>query len=135
MKKHFWTNLLVLCMALCLIPTPAVYASDFNGWTKLTDEYSGKKLESGNYYLDSDVTLSDTITIKENKTVTIDLNGHVLQKSGGTLFDLHSGSRVISGDDISYISGVKLTIQDSNPNSGHDDSVNSCRWCNLWRYD
>lgn len=42
MKKHFWTILLVLCMALCLIPTPAVYASDFNGWTKLTDEYSGK---------------------------------------------------------------------------------------------
>lgn len=101
---------------------PVVYASDFTGWTKLTDEYSGKSLESGNYYLDSDVTLSDTITIKENKTVTIDLNGHVLQKSGGTLFDLHSGSRVIYGDDISYISGVKLTIQDSNPNSGHDDS-------------
>ena len=73
MKKHFWTILLVLCMALCLIPTPAVYASDFNGWTKLTDEYSGKKLESGNYYLDSDVTLSDMITILENKTVTIDL--------------------------------------------------------------
>lgn len=85
MKKHFWTILLVLCMALCLIPTPEVYASDFNGWTKLTDEYSGKKLESGNYYLDSDVTLSDMITILENKTVTIDLNGHVLKKAGGTL--------------------------------------------------
>ena len=46
------------------MPMPAVYASDFTGWTKLTDEYSGKSLESGNYYLDSDVTLSDTITIK-----------------------------------------------------------------------
>lgn len=40
-----------------------------------------KKLESGNYYLDSDVTLSDMITILENKTVTIDLNGHVLKKA------------------------------------------------------
>ena len=79
-KNIFGLILLVLCMALCLIPTPAVYASDFNGWTKLTDEYSGKKLESGNYYLDSDVTLSDMITILENKTVTIDLNGHVLKK-------------------------------------------------------
>lgn len=122
MKKQIWSILLLLCIALCFMPMPVVYASDFTGWTKLTDEYSGKSLESGNYYLDSDVTLSDTITIKENKTVTIDLNGHVLQKSGGTLFDLHSGSRVIYGDDISYISGVKLTIQDSNPNSGHDDS-------------
>lgn len=93
MKKHFWTILLVLCMALCLIPTPAVYASDFNGWTKLTDEYSGKKLESGNYYLDSDVTLSDMITILENKTVTIDLNGHVLKKAGGTLLFLEAGSK------------------------------------------
>ena len=123
MKKHFWTILLVLCMALCLIPTPAVYASDFNGWTKLTDEYSGKKLESGNYYLDSDVTLSDMITILENKTVTIDLNGHVLKKAGGTLLFLEAGSKVYNGDDISYTPGAKLTIQDSNPNSAHDDSA------------
>lgn len=123
MKKHFWTILLVLCMALCLIPTPAVYASDFNGWTKLTDEYSGKSLESGNYYLDSDVTLSDMITILENKTVTIDLNGHVLKKAGGTLLFLEAGSKVYNGDDISYTPGAKLTIQDSNPNSAHDDSA------------
>ena len=36
---------------------------------------------------------------------------------------MEAGSKVYNGDDISYTPGAKLTIQDSNPNSAHDDSA------------
>ena len=40
---------------------------------------AGGELTDGSYYLDQDVTLTDNLTVPENATVTLDLNGFTLQ--------------------------------------------------------
>lgn len=49
-----------------------------DAWTKLTS--SDTNLSAGKYYLEGDVTIESTIEI--NGAVTLDLNGHVLKKTG-----------------------------------------------------
>ena len=75
MKRKLWTLLLALGAALAL--GVGAGAADFTGWTALMDTHSGRALADGNYYLNSDVTISQTITV--SGTVTLDLNGHVLK--------------------------------------------------------
>lgn len=75
MKRKLWTLLLALGAALALCVGAS--ATDFStGWDKVTN--STTTLESGRqYYLNNDVIVSQTITV--SGTVTLDLNGHVLQ--------------------------------------------------------
>ena len=54
--------------------------TDHNGWTALTAD--GGTLESGNYYLAGDVTLTADITVPENAVVTLCLNGCKLTGTG-----------------------------------------------------
>ncbi len=49
-------------------------------YTKLTS--TGGGLESGNYYLDSDITLGSSIVVGSGKTVNLCLNGHKLDANG-----------------------------------------------------
>ena len=49
-------------------------------WTELTA--TGGTLQSGNYYLASDVTLTTDITIADNATVVLCLNGYKLTGTG-----------------------------------------------------
>ena len=64
------------------------------------------------YYLNNDVTVSQTITV--SGTVTLDLNGHVLQYKN----DRTKGSVIVVED------GGSLTITDSNPNATHKFTPN-----------
>ena len=99
MKRKLWTLLLALGAALALCVGAG--ATDFStGWDKVTN--STTTLESGRqYYLNNDVTVSQTITV--SGTVTLDLNGHVLQYKNDST----------NGSVIKVESGGHLTIQDS----------------------
>lgn len=97
MKRKLWTLLLALgaALALCI----GASAADFTGWDEVTN--STTTLESGKqYYLNNDVTVSQTITV--SGTVTLDLNGHVLKYVSAN-----------KGSVIKVESGGQLTIQDS----------------------
>ena len=111
MKRKLWTLLLALGAALALCVGAG--AADFTGWTALMDTPSGQALADGNYYLNSDVTISQTITV--SGTVTLDLNGHVLKYEN----DQTHGSPLAVED------GAHLTIQDSGSNATHTFAPNS----------
>ena len=98
MKRKLWTLLLALGAALALCAGAS--ATDFStGWDEVTN--STITLESGRqYYLNNDVTVSQTITV--SGTVTLDLNGHVLKYKSAD-----------KGSVIKVESGGHLTIQDS----------------------
>ena len=87
-----------ICLTMLLCSVNAVY-----GQTSLTaDKVS---LTTGEYILDDHLTISQTITIPENNTVTIDLNGKVLQGN------LPKGGYVLN------VQGT-LTIKDSPETKG-----------------
>lgn len=111
MKRKLWTLLLALGAALALCVGAS--AADFTGWTALMDAHSGQALADGNYYLNNDVTISQTITV--SGTVTLDLNGHVLQYKN----DNTKGSVIVIEN------GGQLTIQDSDPDAPHKFDPNS----------
>ena len=111
MKRKLWTLLLALGAALALCVGAG--AADFTGWTALMDTPSGQALADGNYYLNSDVTISQTITV--SGTVTLDLNGHVLKYEND---QTHGGLLAVE-------KGGCLTIIDSNSNAPHRFKPNS----------
>ena len=111
MKRKLWTLLLALGAALALCVGAS--ATDFTGWTALMDAHSGHALADGNYYLNNDVTISQTITV--SGTITLDLNGHVLQYKN----DNTKGSVIVIEN------GGQLTIQDSDPDAPHKFDPNS----------
>ncbi len=115
MKRKLWTLLLALGAALALCVGAS--ATDFTGWTALMDAHSGRALADGNYYLNNDVTISQTITV--SGTVTLDLNGHVLQYKNDST----------KGSVIKVESGGQLTIEDSNTsNLSHKFNPNGKLW-------
>lgn len=111
MKRKLWTLLLALGAALALCVGAG--AADFTGWTALMDTPSGQALADGNYYLNSDVTISQTITV--SGTVTLDLNGFVLKYENDQT----------RGGPLAVESGGHLTIKDSGSNATHKFAPNS----------
>ena len=111
MKRKLWTLLLALGAALALCVGAS--ATDFStGWDEVTN--STTTLESGRqYYLNNDVTVSQTITV--SGTVTLDLNGHVLQYKNDE----------VHGSPLAVEDGGHLTIKDSNPTAEHRFAMNS----------
>ena len=104
-------TLFVLCVAIVLavsLPVSTAFAAegepeatvhDHNDgtWTAITAD--GGTLESGNYYLAGDVTLTTDITIADNATVTLCLNGYTL-----------TGARTNAV--ITFNEGVDFTLED-----------------------
>ena len=117
MKRKLWTLLLALGAALAL--GVGAGAADFStGWDEVTN--STTTLESGKqYYLNNDVTVSQTITV--SGTVTLDLNGHVLKYKSTA-----NGS-------VIKVEGGTLTITDSSPNTPHYFDVDEST--GLWTWD
>lgn len=114
MKRKLWTLLLALDAALALCVGAS--AADFlTGWDEVTN--STTTLESGKqYYLNNDVTVSQTITVRG--TVTLDLNGHVLKYESAN-----------KGSVIVVENGGQLTIEDSNTsNLSHKFNPNGKLW-------
>ncbi|MCD7846933.1 MAG: hypothetical protein LUG49_02705 [Oscillospiraceae bacterium] len=112
MKKKLLAVVLTLCLAVVAM-TVMAFATSLG--TALTNE--GGQLSSGNYYLNSDVTLTNNIVISSGNTVTIDLNGYTLTGTGnnsvitanGTLMLIDSSSAKtgkITGGSATYGGGV-----------------------------
>ena len=99
--------LLVLCVAIVLtvsLPVSTAFAAEGEPeatvhdhtdgtWTELTSD--GGTLQSGNYYLAGDVTLTTNITVAEGTTVTLCLNGYKLTGTG-------TDSVITVSDDASF---------------------------------
>jgi len=89
--RKYISLLLALCMVMSLLPAAALAATTENnhgehtGWTPLSRTISSSNsfYQDGNYYLDSDVSTYQGITI--NFDVTLCLNGHTLNMGQNTL--------------------------------------------------
>ena len=98
MKRKLWTLLLALGAALALCVGAS--ATEVN----TADALTGDSVElNGEYKLIADITIDRSIVIKKEKSVTLDLNGHVLQYKNDST----------KGSVIKVESGGHLTIQDS----------------------
>ena len=130
-------TLFVLCVAIVLavsMPVSTAFAAEGEPeatvhdhtdgtWTELTAD--GGTLQSGNYYLAGDVTLSTDITIADNATVTLCLNGHMLIGTGTssvitfnegvdfTLTDCQSASEAAEHQHAYYINSDGLYVFDN----------------------
>ena len=113
MKRKLWTLLLALGAALAL----CVGAGATEVSVTQANQLIGDSVElNGEYKLIADITIDRSIVIKKEKSVTLDLNGHVLQYKNDST----------KGSVIKVESGGHLTIQDSNTGSlSHKFTPNS----------
>lgn len=115
MKKRILSILLIFCMVLGFVPMTVFAETNFDStWTELTSVHGGTMLATGKYYLNSDITIDSAITITDNSTVTLDLNGHVLRMTGE--------------DSVIRMENGKLTLQDSNSQAIHKFSEVNDLW-------
>ena len=99
MKRKLWTFLLALGAALAL----CVGAGATEVSVTQANQLIGDSVElNGEYKLTADITIDRSIVIKKEKSVTLDLNGHVLKYKSAN-----------KGSVIKVESGGHLTIQDS----------------------
>ncbi len=124
MKKLF---VLVFAIALCLgvlcVGASAAEEHDnHSDWTKLTqtnfNTNADLELKSGNYYLGEDVNCTGISQIRINGSVTLCLNGHVL--------DLDTGIIVVS----SMYSGLTFTLCDCSSGTTHGYIDSNGLWHN-----
>ena len=113
MKRKLWTLLLALGAALAL----CVGAGAAEVSVTQANQLIGDSVElNGEYKLIADITIDRSIVIKKEKSVTLDLNGFVLQYKNDST----------KGSVIKVESGGHLTIQDSNTGSlSHKFTPNS----------
>lgn len=102
MKKRIISTILTICMVLMFVPTTVFAANE--------DATELQKLlkQGGTVMLDKDYTIDSTLNV--DRTVTLDLNGHVIKMTG-------SGTVIIIGGQAS------LTMIDSNKTATHTDST------------
>ena len=117
MKKQLVSILFALCMVLCLVPLAAFAEGETENVREVTDQTTlfdaVKDTTVTTVKLTSDITISDTLTVK--REVTLDLNGFVLKYQN----DSQRGSV------IKVESGGNLTLTDSDAKKVHkfDKSV------------
>lgn len=110
MKRKLWTLLLALGAALALCVGAS--ATEVSTADALTDD----SVElNGEYKLIADITIDRSIVINKEKSVTLDLNGHVLN-----LTDTSGGDSWITVE-----GGGNLTITDSSPAVPHNFEPNA----------
>ena len=110
MKRKLWTLLLALGAALALCVGAS--ATEVSTADALTDD----SVElNGEYKLIADITIDRSIVINKEKSVTLDLNGHVLN-----LTDTSGGDSWITVE-----GGGNLTITDSDPTVPHNFEPNA----------
>ena len=121
MKKQLVSILFALCMVLCLVPLAAFAEGETENVQEVTNQTDLFNAVAGNTVttvkLVSDIDIDATLTV--DRTVTLDLNGKVLQMTG-------------SGSVITIKDGGNLTLTDSNTTAEHKFTPNSN---GLWASD
>lgn len=110
--KKLWALVLAGCLAAVL--STAAWADE----TPTAWDGSNLALTDGSYYLDKDVTISGTLTIEG--TVTLDLNGWVLQRVNTS----EKGS-------VIHVKSGTLTLVDNNTSAEHKFTDDN----GLWKLD
>ena len=121
MKKQLVSILFALCMVLCLVPLAVFAEGETENVQEVTNQTDLFNAVAGNTVttvkLVSDIDIDATLTV--DRTVTLDLNGKVLQMTG-------------SGSVITVKDGGNLTLTDSNTTAEHKFTPNSN---GLWASD
>ena len=95
MKKRFLSILMALTMVLSLLPATAL-AEETTGPQETAIQDTDTTLESGEYYLSKDITLTDgALTVPEGKEVTLNLNGQTLTNKEGEHTIVNKGTLTI----------------------------------------
>ena len=100
MKKRILSIIMAICLVLSCVPI-TVFAANADA-TELQGLLNG----GGTVTLNRDYTIDTTLNVQ--KTVTLDLNGHVIKMTG-------SGSVIL-------VAWCNLTLQDSNKTATHTDT-------------
>ena len=99
MKRKLLAGFMAVCLILTLLPATALAADTYTEWT--TED---NLPTSGTYRLETDVTLTKTITIggwassvpaEPAQTLVLDLNGHTVTMDGGYLYVQTNGGLTI----------------------------------------
>ena len=113
MKKQLVSILFALCMVLCLVPLAAFAEGETENVQAVTDQTTlVAAMADGTVTtvkLVSDIDIDATLTV--NRTVTLNLNGKVLQMTG-------------NGSVITIKDGGNLTLTDSNTTAEHKFTPN-----------
>ena len=113
MKKQLVSILFALCMVLCLVPLAAFAEGETENVQEVTDQTTlvaaMAKDSVTTVKLVSDIDIDATLTV--TRTVTLDLNDHVLRMTG-------------SGSVITVKDGGNLTLTDSNTTAEHKFTPN-----------
>lgn len=117
MKKLWMVFLLALCLTLL---SGAIFAADREGTGKTELTAADIYLSDGSYYLKEDLTITHSLYI--TGTVTLDLQGHILQYVN----EAENGAVVVIESDGA------LTLTDSQPDIPHKFRVNEV---DLWTPD
>ncbi len=116
MRKRFLSILLICCMMLTLLPTVA-FAEGTAAEVGTEEELTNALGSADTVKLKGNIDINNTLKI--NRTVTLDLNGHVLNMTGN--------KKVIEVRD-----GGNLTLEDSDPSTTHKFTPNTE---GLWVWD
>lgn len=116
MRKRFLSILLICCMMLTLLPTVA-FAGGGTVTVGTPTELTNALGSADTVQLTGNIDINKTLEIK--RTVTLDLNGHVLNMTGN--------KKVIEVRD-----GGNLTLEDSDPSTTHKFTPNTE---GLWVWD
>ncbi len=113
MKKQLVSILFALCMVLCLVPLAAFAEGETENVQEVTDQTTLVNAIANDTVttvrLTADINISSSLTI--TRTVTLDLNGKVLQMTG-------------SGSVITIKDGGNLTLTDNNTTAEHKFTPN-----------
>ena len=113
MKKQLVSILFALCMVLCLVPLAAFAEGETEKVQEVTDQTTLVNAIANDTVttvrLTADINISSSLTI--TRTVTLDLNGKVLQMTG-------------SGSVITIKDGGNLTLTDNNTTAEHKFTPN-----------
>jgi hypothetical protein len=119
MKKQLVSILFALCMVLCLVPLAAFAEGEtVQEVTDQTTLFAAVAVDSSAdiVKLTSDITISDTLTVK--REVTLDLNGFVLKYQNDST----------RGSVIKVASGGNLTLTDSDAKKVHKFDKSIMPW-------
>ena len=100
-----------------------LYPSTIFGATGTVLTKAGGSLASGSYYLSSNISLTNNITVGSGKTVVIDLNGYTLKGNGNGSVITNKGTLTI--EDNSNNAGTSASGKITNGNATNGGGINN----------
>ena len=112
---------IILCTVLVIFCVFPALAENASSWDQIRNLVTGK--QTSTIQLTADVTANSQLDIGNGKNVTIDLNGHTIQRgnSVGTLFNVNNGGKLTINDSQTVSvsrTNVAVVARDNDPSDG-----------------